>query len=116
MENLSKQKSNTELKTNKFTVGEPSKELNSEESEHLKSSCDEFGPPHPAVSDPVNAVLLSSLPDLIGSSKTPIEGRRILDIEHFASQLFCQACGVSLMLVDIIKEVRLGLSGWFVIR
>ena len=38
-----------------------------------------------------------------------VEGRRIVDISHFAKQLFCKSCGETLRLDHITREHRMGL-------
>ena len=39
-----------------------------------------------------------------------MEGRRVVEISHLASQLQCQSCGTDIHLRNVVKEARYGLG------
>ena len=50
-----------------------------------------------------------------GEHMFTMEGRMIIDVNFFANQMICKACGHRLHLLDIVEERRLGPASLFIV-
>lgn len=50
-----------------------------------------------------------------GTSMT-VEGRRIVNVQHLCTKMFCGKCQVRLHFQDIVKEHKMGLASYFTFK
>ena len=70
------------------------------------------------VEDNLNSYKSSRLVSIVKKKRqlTEINGRRIIDVKHLASQIDCQNCKSNLYLSNIVNETRHGLASIFSIK
>jgi hypothetical protein len=67
------------------------------------------------ISDSINNPDMTDCPK-VNDNNTWLNGRRIVEIGHLASQLYCTDCGLALQLANITKETRYGFGSLFYIN